>query len=70
MDNGDDYTLIFNKTSKQWGAYSYKQADDALRVNVKPGKSDSSVEKLNYTISKAGVVSLTWGTLKVDFTVK
>jgi len=70
LDNGNDYTLIFNKTSKQWGAYSYKQADDALRVNVKPGKSDTSVEKLTYTISKAGVVSLTWGTLKVDFTVK
>lgn len=70
LDNGNDYTLIFNKTSKQWGAYSYKQADDALRVNVKPGKSDTSVEKLNYSISKDGVVTLAWGTLVVAFKVK
>ena len=70
LDNGNDYTLIFNKTAKQWGAYSYKQADDALRVNVKPGQSATSAEKLTYSISKEGVVTLAWGTLKVDFTVK
>ena len=70
LDNGDSYTLIFNKTAKQWGAFSYKQADDALRVNVTPGKSADSVEKLTYTISKAGVVTLSWGTLAVAFSVK
>ncbi|MDB5061359.1 MAG: hypothetical protein JWP67_1202 [Mucilaginibacter sp.] len=30
------WTIILNKTSKQWGAYSYKQADDLLRFKVKP----------------------------------
>ncbi len=70
LDNGNDYTLIFNKTANQWGAFSYKQADDVLRVNVTPGKSDTPVEKLTYSISKAGIVTLAWGTLKVDFVVK
>lgn len=31
-----DWTIILNKTSHQWGAYSYKQADDLLRFTVKP----------------------------------
>jgi hypothetical protein len=30
------WTIILNKTSKQWGAYSYKQADDLVRFKVKP----------------------------------
>jgi hypothetical protein len=32
----ENWTLIFNKTAKQWGAYDYKAADDALRIVVKP----------------------------------
>jgi hypothetical protein len=32
----DEWTVILNKTAKQWGAYSYKEADDLLRFKVKP----------------------------------
>lgn len=32
----NSWTIILNKTAKQWGAYSYKQADDLLRFKVKP----------------------------------
>jgi len=32
----DEWTVILNKTVKQWGAYSYKEADDFLRFKVKP----------------------------------
>jgi hypothetical protein len=32
----NEWTIILNKTDKQWGAYSYKQADDLLRFKVKP----------------------------------
>jgi hypothetical protein len=32
----NSWTIILNKTVKQWGAYSYKQADDLLRFTVKP----------------------------------
>ena len=46
-ENGD-CELIFNKNTKQWGAYDYKQAEDVLRVTVKSGKSANSVEKLTY----------------------
>ena len=70
LDNGSDWTLIFNKTWKQWGAFSYKEADDALRVNVKPSQAPTSMERLTYTILPSGKISLNWGTLQVDFIVK
>ncbi|ASU32202.1 DUF2911 domain-containing protein [Mucilaginibacter xinganensis] len=36
IPNKDEWTIILNKTAKQWGAYSYKEADDLLRFKVKP----------------------------------
>src|SRR5881227_2330349 len=32
----NEWTVIFSKNSSSWGSYSYKQKDDALRVDVKP----------------------------------
>jgi hypothetical protein len=34
-----NWTVIFNKVAKQWGAYKYDQAQDALRVTVTPVKT-------------------------------
>ena len=31
-----NWTIIFSKTNTAWGAFSYKQDEDALRVTVKP----------------------------------
>ena len=68
--NGDEWTLIFNKTSSQWGAFSYKEADDALRVKVKGGKTKDFSEKMTFLIDKKGKVSLLWGDKQADFAVK
>jgi hypothetical protein len=65
-----EWTIIFNKTWKQWGAFNYKEADDALRVKVKPGKAAAFAEKMTFTINKAGKISLLWGDIKVDFKVE
>jgi len=67
--NGDDWTIIFNKTWKQWGT-EYKEADDALRVNVKATKAPSTTEKFTITVSKTGKVDLLWGDKDVAFTVE
>lgn len=72
LDNGDgSWTLIFNKTWATWGAYDYEKnkSEDALKVNVKPGKG-AFTEKLTYKIDKSGKVSLLWGDLNVAFNVK
>lgn len=65
----DEWTIIFNKTANQWGAYNYKEADDALRVKVKPGKGGSFAEKMTFNVNKDGTITLLWGDRKVDFKV-
>ncbi len=68
--NGNDATFIFNKTWKQWGAFKYKEEDDALRVKGTESKLSSPAEKMTFTISPAGEVGLMWGDRKVEFAVK
>ena len=68
--DGNDWIFIFNKTWKQWGAFDYKEADDAFRIKVKGGKADPFAEKMNFSIDEKGKVTLVWGDKKVDFLVK
>jgi hypothetical protein len=70
IPNEKEWVIIFNKVPNQWGAYKYDQAQDALRVKVKPGKAKSFTERMTFTISKAGKVSLMWGNVQVDFNVQ
>jgi hypothetical protein len=70
VDENNNWTIIFNKTWKQWGAFKYKDADDQLRVNVKAGKAGSFAEKMTFSVNASGKVSLMWGDIEVDFNVK
>jgi hypothetical protein len=65
----DEWVLIFNKTWKQWGT-KYAEADDALRVNVKPTKAPAFTERMTFNVDKSGKVSLLWGNEEVDFSVQ
>jgi hypothetical protein len=65
----NEWTIIFNKNAKQWGAYDYKEADDALRVKVKPSNAAQFAEKMTFNVNKDGTVTLLWGDKKVDFRV-
>jgi len=68
--NASDWTIIFNKTWDQWGAFDYKEADDALRIKVKGDKVKELTERMTFKISKEGNVTLLWGNEKVDFRVE
>ena len=65
-----EWTIVFNKTAKQWGAYEYKAADDVLRVKVKPKTTATPVEQFTITADKSGKVALLWAKTEVDFMVK
>ena len=65
----DEWTIIFNKTWKQWGTV-YKDSEDALRVNVKAGKSSENTEVFTFNIADNGNVSLMWADTKVVFKVR
>lgn len=64
-----EWTLIFNKKWQKPGT-EYSEAEDALRVTVKPGKAPAFSEKMTFTIDKTGKVALIWGDILVPFTVK
>ncbi len=68
--NGNEWTIIFNKTWKQWGAYDYKESDDVLRVKVNAGIAEPPAEKMTFNIDDNGKVTLLWGDRKVEFQVK
>lgn len=69
----DDWTVIFNKGAKQWGAYEYKQDQDALRIKVKP-KGDEFRELLTLWFpavsTESATVAISWEKLTVPFTFK
>ncbi len=52
---GNTWTAVFNRSTEQWGAYSYDESQDALRTPVKVKTSDYSEERLSYHLSDAGM---------------
>lgn len=70
LNDGNEWTFIFNKTWKQWGAFEYKDSEDALRINVKGEKAEPFSESMTFTIGTDGKVTLLWGDKKASFTVK
>jgi tetratricopeptide (TPR) repeat protein len=67
-----EWTIIFSKNSTSWGSFTYNQAEDALRVNVKPVKSPYR-EWLTYDFidrkPDRATVALMWEELSVPFTI-
>ncbi|OOQ60961.1 DUF2911 domain-containing protein [Mucilaginibacter pedocola] len=50
-----EWTIILNKNTQQWGAYTYNEKEDLLRFKVKPVKLPAKVETL--TIQFADVTA-------------
>ncbi|UFH56019.1 DUF2911 domain-containing protein [Spirosoma sp. KNUC1025] len=69
IPNEKEWTIVINKTIK-WGAFSYKQDEDVLRVNVPAKKSDKFFERMTIAISNQGVVSINWANAQADFKIK
>ncbi len=73
IPNADSWTVIFSKTNTGWGSYSYKQDEDALRVNVKPHPLAQNDEALEFEFEDlkptSTAVTLKWEKLGVPFTV-
>jgi hypothetical protein len=67
-----EWTVIFNREPKQWGAYEYDAAKDALRVTVRP-ETGAPTEMLAYSfedVTEDGAkVVLAWDRVRVPFRV-
>jgi hypothetical protein len=67
----EEWIVIFNKEADQWGAYNYKQDNDALRINVKPETKGETAERLTFFVLPNGQqeanVYLFWDKLALGF---
>jgi tetratricopeptide (TPR) repeat protein len=68
----NEWTVIFSNVHTAWGSFTYKEAEDALRITVKPQTADFR-EALTYDFDDlkgdATVATLRWEKLAVPFTV-
>ncbi len=64
----EDWTIIFNKVSTQWGAFKYEEKEDQLRVKVTAAKAPSFTEKLTFFIQENKIL-FRWENLEVGFKV-
>ncbi|WP_270088677.1 DUF2911 domain-containing protein [Sphingobacterium sp. SYP-B4668] len=73
IPNKNEWTIILSKNSQQWGSYTYKQEEDAVRFTVKPTALSSKVE--TFTISfdnvttKSSTVTIAWEKIAVKFDI-
>jgi ribosomal protein S10 len=73
IPNKNEWTIILSKNSQQWGSYTYKQEEDAVRFTVKPISLPTKVE--TFTISfdnvttKSSTVTIAWEKTAVKFDI-
>lgn len=64
-----EWSVIFNKATGEWGAYTYKQENDVLRVKVKPVALAQTVETftidINDTKADSATLNLLWEKTRV-----
>lgn len=68
----NEWTIIFSKNFTSWGAFTYDEKEDTLRVKVKPQASEAR-EALSYEFDQlkpdSTMVTLRWEKLAVPFKV-
>lgn len=59
-----EWTVILNSKNDAWGAFSYKQDEDVLRINVKPDYTDNNQEMLDYSIGDKEII-IKWAKVRI-----
>jgi len=72
IPNANEWAVIFSKNSTSWGSFTYDQAEDALRVNVKPVPAEVH-NALTYEFDQlqpdSAVITFAWEKIAVSFKV-
>jgi len=68
----DEWTIIINKGSEQWGAYKYDEKADVARFKAKPITLEKPVDSFTIGVNKIGddssVIDIVWD--KTDVPIK
>lgn len=68
IPNQNSWTIIFNKELGMWGAFSYQQENDVLRVEVTPSQQNDVLEVFTISFQEAdngADMILVWENTKV-----
>ena len=72
IPTADQWTIIFSKNSTSWGAFTYNESEDALRVNVKPQAGEMH-DALTYDFDQlkpdSAMVVMQWEKVAVPFKI-
>ena len=70
---GDEWTVIFSKNARQWGAFRYADAEDQLRVTVEPVTGAPMQEQFEIRFEDVNPEEATmimhWGTVGVPVVI-
>jgi predicted class III extradiol MEMO1 family dioxygenase len=64
----EEWTIIFNSDLDHWGAYSYNEEYDVLRVTAKAETSEEQVEAFSIQFTDAAMI-LAWDKTIVEVPV-
>ena len=68
----DEWTIVFNNVSNQWGSFNYDPAKDALRVKAKP-QTAPFAEWMTFEVPQLSAdqatIAIHWENVSVPFTV-
>jgi Protein of unknown function (DUF2911) len=69
-----DWTIIFNTDLDVWGAYSYDETKDVLRVKATSKKVDEVIDNLSIQFTKSGekeaIMQMGWDKTVVELPIK
>jgi tetratricopeptide (TPR) repeat protein len=72
IPNQDRWVVIFSKTNTAWGSFTYKESEDALRINVKPQATElreALVYEIDQPAENSAVITMNWEKVAIPFKV-
>ena len=70
----NEWTIIFNSNSKGWGSFSYTEAEDVVRVKVKPETTSNRTETFTIGVGnltpETATIYLKWANTMVNVPIK
>ncbi len=69
-----EWTIIFNSNSKGWGSFSYTEAEDVVRIKVKPETTSNTTETFTIGVgnitAETATIYLKWANTMINIPIK
>ena len=65
----EKWTIILNREANQWGAYSYDDELDVMRIEVQPTAKEEVTERLEINALKEGKITFSWESVSWELAV-